>query len=227
MVQIMDIAKRKNIPVIEDNAQAHGSMIGRRRTGSFGLINAHSFYPSKNLGALGDGGAITTNDRQLSERIRVMRNYGGLQKGIAEEKGINSRLDEMQAAVLTVKLRKLAAWNKERLRLAALYKKGLAGVGDISLPVTIKGTTPVHHLFVIRLSRRDALKAYLAQKKVGTMIHYPVPPHLQPAFADKFQSGQFPIAEKISGTCLSLPLWPGMSASEVDRVVSVIRDFFV
>lgn len=227
MAAIGKIARKHNLFVVEDNAQAHGAEHGGKKTGSFGDINATSFYPTKNLGAIGDGGAITTNDRKLYDRVINLRNYGSTVKNFNDEIGINSRLDEIQAAVLQVKLNKLKAWNEQRRKIAAIYLKQLGATGDIVTPVTAKHSTHVYHLFVIRTSRRDKLQEYLKKKKIETIVHYPMPPHLQKAYLGLgYTRGSFPITEEIARTVLSLPLWPGMKNSEVDRVTSTIRAFY-
>lgn len=221
MDAIMKIAKRYGIQVIEDNAQAHGATFGRKMTGSFGVVNATSFYPTKNLGALGDGGAVTTNDRSLYESISELRTYGKRQQGI------NSRLDEVQAAILGVKLKKLNQRNKTRQAIAKRYLKSLSRIEDIRLPLTAKDASHVYHLFVIRTSERDKLMKHLERKGIKTMIHYPVPPHLQRANGFmKFKKDQFPIAESISASCLSLPVWPGLKSSDVDRISEEIAVYF-
>lgn len=221
MDRIMSIGKRYGIPVIEDNAQAHGATFNGRLTGSFGVVNATSFYPTKNLGALGDGGAITTNNRQLYESISGLRNYG------TEQPGINSRLDELQAAVLNVKLMHLSKLNAMRQSITARYLKQLADVPEIELPLTIKNAVHVYHLFVIRTKHRDALRRHLEKKGIQTMIHYPVPPHLQKINSSLgFRKGEFPIAETISNTCLSLPTWPGLSRSSADCICEEIARYF-
>jgi len=227
MDAIMKIARRHNLFVIEDNAQSHGATFDGRRTGSFGIVNATSFYPTKNLGALGDGGAITTNDAELDERLRASRNYGSSSRNVFTEKGVNSRLDELQAAILLVKLKRLNARNSQRKVIAKAYRKELSNIDGLELPILAKNTTHVYHLFVIRTDRRDDLAEYLRKNGVDTMVHYPVPPHRQKAYADhRFKKDQFPIANEIAGTCLSLPCWPGMSASEITRISETMQRFF-
>lgn len=227
MNAIMDIARRNKLYIVEDNAQGHGATYDGRRTGSFGVVNATSFYPTKNLGALGDGGAITTNDADLAAHIRSFRNYGSPSKNIVREKGINSRLDELQAAILEVKLKKLNAWNNERKAIAKIYRRGLDGIDHLALPFVAKNATHVYHLFVIRTPHRDALAEYLRKNGIETLVHYPVPPHLQEAYKDHwFKKGQFPIATGIADSCLSLPCWPGMTPAQTTRVVETIRRFF-
>ncbi len=227
MTAIMELARRYQLFVIEDNAQAHGALWNRTKTGSFGHINATSFYPTKNLGALGDGGAVTTDDDVMAGFVRRYRNYGFEKKDMSAERGINSRLDEVQAAVLNVKLRYLGAWNEARRALATQYLEELHGVGDLNLPLSDKEAYHVYHLFVIRSRYRDGLKSFLADREIGTMVHYPIPPHLQQSYRDLgFTRGDFPLAEQIADTALSLPLWPGLETDDVTRVCEAIRDFF-
>lgn len=227
MDKIMAIAKKHNLFVIEDNAQSQGAKCNHKLTGSFGDINGTSFYPGKNLGALGDAGAITTNSEELYKKANVIRNYGSEKKYYNEIKGINSRLDELQAAILDVKLKHLNEWNTERVELAAKYNEDLSGIKELTLPLVTDNCTHVYHLYVIRTERRDELQAYLAKYNIGTLIHYPIPPHLQKAYAEmNFKKGQFPIAEKMAETCLSLPLYPGLKHAELEFVVGVIRNFF-
>jgi len=227
MTAINDLAGKHNLTVIEDNAQAHGARWGQQKTGSFGAINATSFYPTKNLGALGDGGAVTTDSDTMDAFVRRHRNYGFEQKDISVERGLNSRLDELQAAVLTVKLRYLDAWNECRRSLAIQYLEMLQGVGDLILPLSDKEAYHVYHLFVIRTAHRDKLKAFLADRGVGTLVHYPIPPHLQQSYQSlNYTRGDFPLTEQMADTVLSLPLWPGLETTQVARVCDAIRAFF-
>lgn len=228
MTSIMKIAKAKRLKVVEDNAQALGAMHGIQATGSFGDVNAHSFYPTKNLGALGDAGAVTTNNATLLRKIKVLRNYGSEKKYINEVQGVNSRLDEIQAAILNVKLTSVHNWNKERQDIAAKYDDLLQGVGDIIAPSVNELSTHVYHLYVIRTKRRDQLKAHLEKDHIQTIVHYPVPPHLQKAYRELgYRKGSFPIAEELARTSLSLPVWPGMNDDLIGKVVDSIRSFYV
>ena len=223
MEAIMDIANKHNLMVIEDNAQAHGATYKGEKTGSWGHINATSFYPGKNLGALGDGGAITTDDDELAERVRILRNYGSRVKYENETLGYNNRLDELQAAFLRVKLKKLDEWTQERNRIAAIYKEGLKNVPQIDLYNLASGSTSVHHLFVIKSKRRDALQLRLSEAGIGTLIHYPIPPYLQKCYDSMNKSlGEFPVADALSKSSLSLPLYVGMNKSEIDKVIAKI-----
>lgn len=227
MDTIMQLAQTHNLYVIEDNAQAQGAMYNNKVTGSFGDVNATSFYPGKNLGALGDAGAITTGSDTIAEKIIALRNYGSHKKYYNEYIGYNMRLDEMQAAFLNIKLQHLQLWNKERNIIADIYNDMLNNVGDLILPLTANNATHVYHLYVIRTKQRDSLQQYLAENNIGSLIHYPVPPHLQNAYKDlNYKKGDFPIAEEIANTCLSLPMWPGLSESEIKHVCLTIKDFF-
>jgi dTDP-4-amino-4,6-dideoxygalactose transaminase len=227
MEEIMRVANKHNLFVVEDNAQAHGAECQRKITGSFGHCNATSFYPVKNLGALGDGGAITTNDERLYQQVLRLRNYGSSKKYSNEELGMNSRLDELQAAVLSVKLKRLTEWNQQRSAIARSYESKLKGVGDLILPFTSPECSHVYHAFVVRTRQRDRLQQHLEANGIQTMIHYPVPPHLQRAYNNLgYRLGDFPIAEELAKTCLSLPLWPGMSESLVRQVTDCIIQFF-
>lgn len=227
MQKIMAVAVRHNLYVIEDNAQAQGAAYAGKFTGSFGQINATSFYPGKNLGALGDGGGITTDDASLAHKVQVMRNYGSQKKYYNEVIGQNSRLDELQAAVLSVKLCALPTWTQQRQKIAELYQQYLGSVPGLVLPVVAAEATHVYHLYVVRTPERDALQRHLEEQGIGTLIHYPVPPHLQEAYQHLgFQAGQFPIAEELANTVLSLPMWPGMCEEEVKYVSEQIVNFF-
>ncbi len=224
MDPIIDIARRHNLKVIEDAAQAHGARYKGRRTGSLGDAAGFSFYPGKNLGAFGDGGAVTTNDAGLGERIRTLRNYGSKVKYHNEQKGFNSRLDELQAVLLRVKLKYLDSWNARREILAGRYMLALQATG-LQLPSVPEWAQPVWHLFVIGCSNREQLQQQLTEAGIGTMIHYPVPPHLQPAYAELgLKDGSFPISERIHSTVLSLPMWPQMGENQIQTVIDVLRE---
>ena len=226
MSEVMALATQHGLRVVEDNAQAHGATFDGQLTGSFGHLNATSFYPGKNLGALGDAGAVTTANEALAQRVRVLRNYGSDRKYHNEEIGYNSRLDELQAALLRVKLPHLAAWTAQRQQLAAWYNQHLVGIAGLRLPQIAAGATHVYHLYVVHHPRRDVLQQYLTQQGIGTLVHYPVPPHRQPAYqALNMPAGRFPITEELAATCLSLPLWPGMTEGQVVAVAAAIRAF--
>jgi len=222
MDSILDLAKRKGLPCVEDAAQAHGAEYRGRRAGSLGVAGAFSFYPAKNLGACGDGGAVVTNDAALAEKIRMLRNYGGVEKYRHEVKGGNSRLDGLQAAILRVKLRHLGDWNEARRRAALWYAAALEGK-DVRLPVERPEVRHVYHLYVVRLAERDAALEKLRAAGVGAGLHYPVPIHLQPAYAElKFGPGSFPETERAAGEIRSLPLYPASRAEDVRRVAGLL-----
>ena len=220
---ILAIARKHGLRVLEDAAQAHGARYKGRRIGAHGDAVAWSFYPGKNLGALGDGGAVTTNDPELADRIRVLRNYGSRVKYVNEVKGFNSRLDPIQAAVLRVKLRVLDEWNARRRGIAQRYLEGLAGSGLV-LPQVPEWAEPVWHLFVVRHPERDALVKRLNEAGVGTLIHYPVPPHLQAAYAEMgFGVGAFPVAERMAREVVSLPMGAQMKFDEI-QIASFLNE---
>jgi dTDP-4-amino-4,6-dideoxygalactose transaminase len=226
MGSIMAVAEKHNLFVIEDNAQAQGASFKNKPTGSFGHINGTSFYPGKNLGALGDAGAITTNDVALVQKAAVLRNYGSQKKYYNEVIGYNMRLDECQATFLSIKLKYLDEWTKQRHQIAEQYNNALKGIGDLILPHVEQDATHVYHLYVVRTKQRNALQEYLTNNGIGTLIHYPIPPHLQEAYAALgFKKGDFPIAEEIADTCLSLPMWPGMTPAEIQIVAESIKQF--
>jgi dTDP-3-amino-3,4,6-trideoxy-alpha-D-glucose transaminase len=227
MAAINAVAERHGLFVLEDAAQSHGARCGDRAAGSLGHAAGISFYPSKNLGALADAGAVTTSDGPLAEKLRHLRNYGSKVRYHHEYPGLNSRLSELQAAFLRAKLPHLAAWNARRVVLAERYLTQLGGVGDIVLPFVPSWAEPVWHLFVIRTARRDALQAHLATRGVGTQIHYPIPPHLSNAYRGAgWQRGHFPLAEKYAGEVLSLPIGPHHTVEQVDHVCAAVREFF-
>ena len=227
MDKIMKIANKYKLYVIEDNAQAHGAKYNNKITGSFGEINATSFYPSKNLGALGDGGAITTNNKKLYEKILMLRNYGSKIKYYNEVIGYNSRLDELQAAFLNIRLKNLEKNNKKRVKIANYYKDKLKGVGDIILPYIHPNSTSVYHIFLIKTKKRDKLQKHLSEKGISTLIHYPIPPHLSKAYKFLgYKKGDFPIAEELAEVSLSLPIYPEMTYKRLDYVISQIKNFY-
>ena len=224
MAAVLAIAKKYNLKVIEDAAQAHGAKYKGKRTGGLGNAAGFSFYAGKNLGAFGDGGAVTTNDDTLAERIRVLRNYGSHKKYYNECKGFNSRLDELQAAFLRVKLKKLDDWNERRRQIAAIYMKELKDVEQIILPYVPLWAEAVWHLFVIRTQKREALQKHLEQNGIQTMIHYPVPPHKQQAYQD-MNHLNLPITERIHQEVLSLPMGPAMKEEDALFVPDCIKSF--
>ena len=225
MEPIMNLAEKYGLKVIEDNAQAQGALYKGRRTGVLGHAAGHSFYPGKNLGAFGDGGAITTNDATLADRVRALRNYGSKRKYYNDVKGYNSRLDELQAAFLRVKLRKLDEWNERRRALARYYLEALADFQELTLPYVPEWALPVWHLFVIRHSGRDNLQKRINDFGIGTLIHYPVPPHLSDAYADAaWPRGSLPIAEMIADSVLSLPMGPHLTMDQANQVCAVLKN---
>jgi len=226
MTAIRAFADQHGLWVVEDNAQAQGAAWRGQPTGSLGHAAATSFYPTKNLGALGDGGAVTTADAALAGRVRRLANYGSVIKYQHEELGYNSRLDELQAAALRVKLPHLARWTAERQALAAAYDAALADVPGLRLPTTALSATHVYHLYVVHTPRRDALRQHLAARGIETGLHYPVPPHRQPAYVHLgLAPGSLPITEALAATCLSLPLWPGLGVAAVGEVSAAVREF--
>lgn len=224
MDAINAIAKKHNLKVIEDAAQAHGARYKGRRVGTLGDAAGFSFYPGKNLGAIGDGGAVTTNDAELAKQIRILGNYGSQVKYHNEVKGYNSRLDELQAAFLRAKLQTLDAWNTRRKVIAADYLREMVDC-NLVLPFVPEWADPVWHLFVVRYAQRDALQKKLGEAGVATMIHYPIPPHLQLAYSElNYKQGDFPIAEVIHREVLSLPIGPHHDAASKIVVIAAIKN---
>ena len=227
MDPILQIARRHNLLVLEDAAQAHGARYQGRRTGGLGDVAAFSFYPSKNLGAYGDAGIIVTDDAALAEKARMLRHGGQRKRYEHRLLGTNSRLDEIQAAILRVKLQHLDTWNERRRSLAARYEAGLIDCAELRLPVTPQDVEHVFHLYVVRTPLRDRLSAYLAGTEVQTSIHYPKAVYLQPAYASLgYKKGSCPRAEAAAREILSLPLFPQLSNLEVEQVVRLVRIFF-
>ncbi|MFZ2314361.1 MAG: DegT/DnrJ/EryC1/StrS family aminotransferase [Gammaproteobacteria bacterium] len=218
------IAKKYNLKVIEDAAQAHGARYKGVRVGSLGDASGFSFYPGKNLGAFGDGGAVVTNDPEVANKIQMLRNYGSRVKYYNNIIGTNSRLDELQAAFLRIKLTKLDEWNERRKKIASHYLLHL-NKDNIKLPMVPDWADPVWHLFVVRTSDREQLKQQLEENGVHTMIHYPIPPHLQPAYAElKLKNGAFPISEAIHNEVLSIPMGPAMKQAQIEKVSNSINE---
>ena len=222
---ILATARRHDLYVVEDCAQAHGAEYRGQPVGSWGHIAAFSFYPTKNLGACGDGGMVVTNDPELAERARLLRQYGWRERYISSLKGLNSRLDELQAAILRVKLRHLKDWNEKRRQLVRLYDERLAGSGVVT-PCEPEDTMHVYHLYVVRHPRRDELRAFLRERDIGSLVHYPVPVHLQPAYRDLGRgAGAFPVAEAAAQEVLSLPLYPELREEKVAEVADAVIAF--
>lgn len=226
MDAIRAIAAKHDLKLLEDAAQAHGARWNGHRAGTTGDAAGFSFYPGKNLGALGDAGAVTTSDTELAHRLEMLRNYGSQRKYENEIIGFNSRLDELQAAFLQVKLAKLDCDNARRKAIAARYNSALAGLSKLRLPQVANGADPVWHLYVVRSPERDALQQFLTRQGIGTLIHYPIPPHLQTAYVSLgYKHGDFPISEAIHSQVLSLPIGPTMSDAEVELVVDAVHKF--
>ena len=226
MEPIMALAAAHGLKVLEDNAQAQGARVQGRVTGGLGHAAGNSFYPGKNLGAFGDGGAVTTHDAELADRVRLLRNYGSRKKYFNEVAGVNSRLDELQAAFLRVKLPQLDEWNDRRRAVAGFYQRELAGLPDLRLPIVPSGHEPAWHLYVVRHPRRDALQAHLQASGVATLVHYPVPPHLSGAYAASgWRRGAFPLAEHLADEVLSLPIGPHCTLEHAALVAAAVREF--
>jgi dTDP-4-amino-4,6-dideoxygalactose transaminase len=224
MAAIMAVAERHGLPVIEDCAQAHGARFGERVAGSVSICGCFSFYPSKNLGALGDGGMIVTGDAELAAKLRRLRMYGWEKRYYTVDAGgINSRLDELQAALLRVKLRHLAGWNDARRRIARRYNQLLAGTA-LLLPDIPDDQSHVCHLYVVQSAQRDRLQAALRERGVETAIHYPLPAHLQPVYQGLAAPGSLPVTERLAGQVLSLPIYPELTDAEVDAVAAAVRE---
>lgn len=222
--KIGELCEKYNLKLVEDNAQAHGCTYRGKRTGSLGESAGHSFYPGKNLGALGDGGAVTTNDKELADCIRALANYGSQKKYVFKYTGRNSRLDEIQAAVLDVKLRHLDEDNHLRQQVAAYYYENISNP-LITLPIRLPDENNVYHLFPILCERRDELQQYLKDNGVQTLIHYPIPPHLQECYRAEWCSLSLPITERLAKEELSLPISPCLSVDEVEYIISIINQF--
>ncbi len=226
MDAIMDIAERYHLMVIEDACQAHGAEYQGQKVGSIGAMGCFSFYPTKNLGAYGDGGMVVTDHKPYYERLRLHRCYGEKRKYENILKGWNSRLDEIQAAILRVKLKYLDQWNGERRKKALMYNRLLANA-DVTLPVEKEQARHVYHLFVIRAKRRNALQAFLKERGIETLIHYPIPIHLQKAFSGlRYGTGSLPVTERCAREVLSLPLFPELSSEEMREIQEQIKNFF-
>lgn len=226
MDAILDIAKSYNLVVIEDACQAHGALYKGKKAGSIGDVGCFSFYPSKNLGAFGDGGMVVTNNAYIAERLRLLRNYGQEKRYHHKIKGINSRLDEIQAAILTVKLKYLDEWNMKRRKKADLYKNLLKGTPSILLPIEASYCKHVYHLLVIRCKQRNELQEFLLKSGIGTLIHYPVPVHLQESYKDLgYRCGDFPITEIYAEIILSLPMYPELDYESIRYIVDKIKKY--
>ena len=227
MDPILEIARQHGLWVIEDACQAHGARYRDRTCGSIGAMAAFSFYPGKNLGACGEGGAVTGADAALMNRVRQLREHGQAKKYYHDTEGYNGRLDAIQAGFLRVKLRRLAEWNAGRRRAAALYRAALADIPELRLPVEADYAHHVYHLFVVRTEQRDALQQHLSAQRIGTGLHYPLPLHLQQAYADRgWRRGDLPVTERTADTLLSLPMFAEISEAQIERVADAVRSFF-
>ncbi len=225
MDPLIDIASHNDLIIIEDACQAHGAEYRGKRVGSLGNAGCFSFYPTKNLGAFGDGGMVVTNDVRIAKRVALLRNYGQKIRYVHSVKGLNSRLDEMQAAILRVKLRHLDEWNKKRRRNAKLYNE-LLKEADVVCPVEKEYARHVYHLYVIRSRRRDRLQAFLSSNGIETLIHYPTLIHLQEAYKHLgMKQGMFPVAEKVASEILSLPIFPQLKEEELERIANLMKNF--
>jgi len=232
MDPIFDLAQRYNLIVVEDACQAHGARYFSKRenrwrlAGSMGAAAAFSFYPGKNLGACGEGGAATTNDDEIARKMRMLRDHGQSKKYYHDVEGYNGRLDSIQAGILSVKLRRLAEWNEQRREAARRYDRMLAAVEGVTPPFTPENSNPIYHLYVVRVPDRAGLQKYLAEEKIDTGIHYPVPLHLQKAYANYgFRPGDFPVTERVADEILSLPMYPQITEEQQRRVVEHIASF--
>lgn len=225
---LLSLARENGIYLVIDNAQGHGAEYKSRRVGGIADIECHSFYPTKNLGAFGEAGAVTTTNAEWGDAVRVLRNYGSRIRYENEVCGVNSRIDALQAAFLRVKLRYLDKWNHRRIELAAAYHRDLVGISGLRLPEVPAWAKPVWHLFVILVDQRDQLQQYLLDQGIGTQIHYPIPPHLSRAYRSLgYREFDFPIAEKLAGQVLSLPLSPSVTESEANSVSRAVNNFFL
>jgi dTDP-4-amino-4,6-dideoxygalactose transaminase len=225
MAEIISVARSRGLAVVEDCAQAHGAEIAGRKVGTFGDAAAFSFYPTKNLGAIGDGGAVATDSAQVADAVRSLREYGWKDRYVSSVSGVNSRLDELQAAILRVKLPFLSGWNRRRREIAGRYRDAIAG-GRVLPPQDVPGTLHAMHLFVVECDDRDSLAHAMGEAGVGTAVHYPVPVHRQPAYEGRLRgSDRLPVTEALYGRILSLPMYPELSEPQVDRVCAVIKQW--
>ena len=228
MRALLAVAERHGLAVIEDAAQAHGASRDGFRAGGAGLAAAFSFYPGKNLGAMGDAGALVTDDGALAERARALREHGQRSKYVHEQEGYTARLDTVQAVFLLHKLPHLDRWNEQRAQVASCYSEGLEGVGDLRLPPVPDGSSSVWHLYVVRTAEPERVAEFLRERGIGTGRHYPVPPHLNPAYEWLgYREGAFPVSEAIARECLSLPIFPGMTEAQTDTVIGAVGESFV
>lgn len=227
MKELTELARNRQLAIVEDAAQAHGAEYEGKRVGSLGTVGCFSFYPTKNLSAAGDAGMLVSSDADLVERVRLLANHGERGKYEHTDEGLSSRLDNLQAAILRVKLRHLESWNERRRQLATLYKQELDGVSGLRLPLEAAGCHSVYNQFTIRSKRRDALRGHLEERGIASSIHYPVPLHLQPVYAHLgLKPGSLPIAEKAAEQVLCLPIYSELSDDDARRVAKEVKDFF-
>jgi len=226
MDPILEIAREYNLAVVEDACQAHGALYKGRKAGSLGTVGCFSFYPGKNLGAYGEGGAVVTEDEGIADKIRMLRDHGQAKKYFHDVEGYNGRLDAIQAGVLRIKLKRLSDWNQARRDHAALYDLLLADVPGVTLPFQADFAQSVYHLYVILVEDRDALQKFLGDNGVATGLHYPLPLHLQKAYGHLgYKKGDFPVTERVAGTLLSLPMYPELTRPQIEYVVELIKKF--
>ncbi len=228
MDPILEIARKHGLTVVEDACQAHGATYKGRKAGSMGDVGCFSFYPGKNLGAFGEGGAAVTHDETIAKKMRMIRDHGQSEKYFHDMEGYNGRLDAIQAGVLRIKLKRLAAWNQSRMDNAAYYDELLAEIPGVSTVTQLKDVQSVYHLYVIFVEDRDSLQTYLGNKGIATGLHYPLPLHLQKAYAHMgYQKGDFPVTERIAGRLLSLPMFPELTREQIEYVVDAIKGFLL
>jgi dTDP-4-amino-4,6-dideoxygalactose transaminase len=226
MDPILEIAREYNLAVVEDACQAHGALYKGKKAGSLGTVGCFSFYPGKNLGAYGEGGAVVTRDEEIANKIRMLRDHGQAKKYFHDVEGYNGRLDAIQAGVLRIKLKRLSEWNQARQDHAALYYQLLSGVHGLTLPFQADYANSVYHLYVILVNDRDALQKFLGDNGVATGLHYPLPLHLQKAYEDLgYKKGDFPVTERVADTLLSLPMYPELTRQQIEYVVELIKEF--
>jgi dTDP-4-amino-4,6-dideoxygalactose transaminase len=226
MDPLLEIAGKNNLAVIEDACQAHGALYKKRKAGSMGLIGCFSFYPGKNLGAYGEGGAVVTGNQEMAEKIRMIRDHGQAKKYYHDLEGYNGRLDAIQAGVLRIKLRRLEGWNESRRRNAGYYDALLSRIPGVTIPFQADFAASVYHLYVILVDDRDGLQKYLGEKGIGTGLHYPVPLHLQKAYAGQgYKEGDFPVTESVANRLLSLPMFPELRKEQIEYVANSIKQY--
>jgi len=226
MDPILEIAKKKNLVVIEDACQAHGSLYKGRKAGSMGVAGCFSFYPGKNLGAYGEGGAVVTQSEAIANKIRMIRDHGQAKKYYHDMEGYNGRLDAIQAGVLRIKLRRLGSWNESRRQNAKHYNELLSSIKGVTVPLEAEGCRQVYHLYVILVDDRDGLQKYLNDKGIGTGLHYPVPLHLQKAYSYQgYKEGEFPVTESVAKRLLSLPMFPELTKAQIEYVAQTVKEF--